>query len=52
MSFVDDNLLTTASGITHHGAAPENDEELSPSLENFVVFTPWTPTSRQAVIWY
>ena len=40
MSFVDDNLLTTASGITHHGAAPENDEELSPSLENFVVFTP------------
>ncbi len=39
MSFVDDNLLTTASGITHHGATPEADEELSPSLENFVVFT-------------
>ena len=39
MSFVDDNLLTRASGITHHGAAPETDEELSPSLENFVVFT-------------
>ncbi len=39
MSFVDDNLLTTASGITHHGATPEADEELSPSLENFVAFT-------------
>lgn len=39
MAFVDENLLTTASGITHHGQAPDVDEELSPSLENFVVFT-------------
>ena len=38
MSFVDD-LLTRASGITHHGAPPDTDEELSPSLENCVVFT-------------
>ena len=32
MSFIEDNLLTKASGITHHGAIPEADEELSPSL--------------------
>ena len=38
MSFIEDNLLTRASGITHHGTIPEADEELSPSLENFVVF--------------
>ena len=35
MAFVEDNLLTTSSGITHHG----EDEELSPSLENFIVLT-------------
>lgn len=39
MAFIEDNLLTKASGITHHGLAPDIDEELSPSLENFVVFT-------------
>ena len=26
-------------GITHHGQTPEDDEELSPSMENFVVLT-------------
>ena len=39
MAFVEDNLLTTSSGITHHGEAPVADEELSPSLENFIVLT-------------
>ena len=39
MSFVEDNLLTTNGGITHHGEHPVEDEELSPSLENLVVIT-------------
>lgn len=39
MAFIQDNLLTTSSGITHHGEIPDTDEELSPSLENFVVLT-------------
>lgn len=39
MAFVDDNLLSRDGGITHHGHAPDEDEELSPSLENFVVLT-------------
>jgi hypothetical protein len=39
MSFVEDNLLTAAGGITHRGITPEADEELSPSLENFIVVT-------------
>ena len=38
IAFIDDNLLTTSSGITHHGEIPGADEELSPSLKNFVVF--------------
>jgi len=32
-------LLTTSSGITHRGEAPVANEELTPSLENFVVPT-------------
>ena len=39
MVFIEDNLLTASSGITHHGEIPVTDEELSPSLENFVVLT-------------
>ena len=39
MAFIEDNLLTTSSGITHHGKIPDTDKELSPSLENFVVLT-------------
>ena len=39
MVFTEDNLLTTSSGITHHGETPDTDEELSPSLKNFVVLT-------------
>ena len=37
MAFVEDSLLTTTCGISHHGEAPREDEELSPTLENFVV---------------
>jgi len=33
MAFVEDNLLTTSSGITHRGEIPDNEEELSPSLK-------------------
>ena len=39
MAFVEDNLLRRDSGITHHGQVVSEDEELSPSLENFVVLT-------------
>lgn len=38
-AFVEDNLLRKDIGITHHGQTPEDDEELSPSMENFVVLT-------------
>ena len=39
MAFIEDNLLTTSSRITHHGKIPVTDKELSPSLKNFVVLT-------------
>ena len=39
MAFVEDSLLVQGGGITHHGQAIDDDEELTPSLENFVVFT-------------
>ena len=58
ISFIEDNLLTRASGITHHSAIPETDEELSPSLENFVVFMwlqllhPSLPQPGQTKIWH
>lgn len=39
MPFVDDNLLRKDSGISHMGVAVTDDEELTPSLENFVVLT-------------
>lgn len=39
MSFVEDNLLHAGGTIQHHGAVPDADEELSPSLENFVVLS-------------
>ena len=32
-----DNLLTIGGGIFHHGKLPTEDEELSPTLENFIV---------------
>ena len=39
MAFVKDNHLGHDSGFTHHGLDVNEDEELSPSLENFVVLT-------------
>ena len=39
MAFIEDNLLTTSSGITHHGEILDVDEELSPSPENLVALT-------------
>jgi len=39
MAFIEDSLLTRSSGITHHGEIADADEELSPSLENFIVLT-------------
>lgn len=38
-AFVEDNLLSKDIGITHHGRTLEDDEELSPSMENFMVLT-------------
>lgn len=38
-AFVEDNLLRKDIGITNHGQTPEEDGELSPSIENFVVLT-------------
>ena len=36
-AFVDDNLLQSGSNITHHGEKPQEDEEVSPTLENLIV---------------
>ena len=36
MMFVEDNLLTTTGDITHHGDTPDQDEDISPSLENMI----------------
>ena len=37
-SFVEDNLLRSDGSIWHHGELPE-ENEMTPSLENFVVLT-------------
>ena len=37
MAFVEDSLLTTTAGLSHHGEVPTEDEELTPTLENLVV---------------
>ena len=34
---MDDNLLKAGGTKRHHGEIPESDEDMSPSLENFVV---------------
>ena len=39
MAFMEDNLLHKDSGISHMGEVVKEDEELSPSLENFIVLT-------------
>ena len=36
-SFTEDNLLHSDGSIRHHGEIPGEDEELSPTLENFIV---------------
>ena len=36
MAFVDDTLLTTDAGISHHGVLPSTNEDMSPTLENLV----------------
>ena len=38
VSFFDDNLLTTDSKIVHHTSAVSSDEEVTPTLENTIVF--------------
>ena len=38
-SFVYDNLLTRDCGITHHGERIAEDEDVSPTVENFVMTT-------------
>ena len=38
-SFVEDNLFKTGGIISHHGEIPTSDEDMSPTLENFVVLT-------------
>ena len=38
MAFVEDILLHTNS-LSHHGEASTKDEELTPTLENFIVLT-------------
>ena len=36
LSFIDDSLLRPEFGITHHGMMPSEEEEISPTLENFI----------------
>ena len=38
LAHLDDNLLTTTCGLTHDGAAPTVDEELSPMTERLAVY--------------
>ena len=38
-AFMEDNLLKRNGNITHHGEAVADDEEVTPSLENFIVLT-------------
>ncbi len=37
LAFMDDNLMKADGGITHHGEAITDDEELTPSMENMIV---------------
>lgn len=39
MAFVEDNILRKDSGITHGGVPVVEYEELSPTIENFIVLT-------------
>ena len=40
VAFVEDNLLTVTGGISHHGDPVKEDEELTPTIENFI-FLHW-----------
>ena len=37
ISFVEDNLSKANNGVRHYGEALSTDEEISPTLENFLV---------------
>ncbi len=37
VAFVEDSLICKTGAILHHGALPEEDEEMSPTLENLIV---------------
>lgn len=39
VSFVEDSLLKHGGGISHNGDPIDEDEELTPTLENFIVLT-------------
>lgn len=39
VAFMEDSMLRAEGGISHHGVVPAEDEEISPSLENYVVLT-------------
>ena len=39
VAFVDDNLLTQGSVITHHGESQTEEEDITPTVENFIVLT-------------
>ena len=39
IAFIEDNLLKPESGISHHGQAVQQYEELTSTLENFAVLT-------------
>lgn len=39
MSFAEDNLLKADGNIKHHGDVPTDDEDLTPSMENFIILT-------------
>jgi hypothetical protein len=39
LAFIDDNLLRQGGEITHHGVNIDDDEEETPTIENFVVLT-------------
>ncbi|RLC16966.1 MAG: hypothetical protein DRI57_10490 [Deltaproteobacteria bacterium] len=39
VAFMEDSMLRSEGGISHHGVVPADDEEISPSLENYIVLT-------------
>jgi len=49
VAFVEDSLLC-ADGLTNHGEHVLDDEELTPTLENFVVLT-WLRLIHLSLPW-